>query len=168
MRRGTRRNSGFTYIALIAIIAIMGICLGAAGKYWSFVMLRDREAELLFRGDQYRLAIERYYLAIPGRTQYPQSIEDLLKDSRSPNPKHHLRKKYLDPFTGEDFLEIRDPTSKRLIGVKSADVQMPLRQADFPAPYETFASKTRHTDWEFVTSIKAGGQAVQKPQAGKQ
>src|SRR5512139_3904561 len=57
------QNSGFTYIALLAAIVILGISMGAAGKYWSYVLQREKEEELLFRGEQYRLAIERYYSA---------------------------------------------------------------------------------------------------------
>ena len=86
-----RNASGFTYIALLATIVILGISMGAAGKYWSFVMQRGKEEELLFRGGQYRLAIERYYRALPGRNVYPPSIEELLKDSRPPTGKRHLR-----------------------------------------------------------------------------
>ena len=34
------RSRGFTYIALLAAIVIIGISLGAAGKDWSNVMQR--------------------------------------------------------------------------------------------------------------------------------
>ena len=61
-----RNVRGFAYIALLVAIIIIGISLGAAGKYWSNVMLRDKEEELLYRGDQYRRAIERYVSAVPG------------------------------------------------------------------------------------------------------
>ena len=146
--------SGFTYVALLAIIAIVGISLGATGKYWQNVMLRDKEEELLFRGDQYRLAIERYYFAIPGRNQYPQSIEDLLTDSRTPTGKHHLRRRYKDPMTGEDFVELRDPLTKRIIGVHSAGDKTPLKQSEFPAPYEAFTGREKYSDWEFRSAVK--------------
>ncbi len=123
---------GFTYIGLLAIIVIIGISLGATGKYWSNVMLRDKEEELLFRGDQYRLAIERYYTALPGRQMYPQSIDELLKDPRSPTMKRHLRQKYKDPITGADFEEIKDPITKRILGVRSTSNKESLKQAEFP------------------------------------
>jgi type II secretory pathway pseudopilin PulG len=146
--------SGFTYIALLAIITIIGISLGATGKYWQNVMLRDREEELLFRGDQYRIAIEHYYYAIPGKNQYPQSIEDLLTDNRSPAGKHHLRRKYKDPMTNEDFIEIRDPLTKRIIGVHSASDKAPLKQAAFNTPYEEFVGRLSYNDWQFLSTIK--------------
>jgi len=61
--RTSHSSRGFTYTALLVAIIIIGISLGAAGKYWPNVMMREKEEELLFRGGQYRLAIERYFLA---------------------------------------------------------------------------------------------------------
>jgi type II secretory pathway pseudopilin PulG len=140
---------GFTYIALLAAIVILGIMLGAAGKYWSHVMLREKEAELLFRGDQYVRAIESYYTKPPNGHQpiLPPSIDELLKDSRFAT-RRHLRKKYKDPITGEDFTVIQDAT-KRVIGVKSTSDKEPLKKGNFPKGYETFQGKTKYSEWEF-------------------
>ena len=147
-------SGGFSYVALLTAIVIIGILLGAAGKYWSNIVQRDKEEELLFRGEQYRLAIERYYYAIPGRAQYPASIDDLLKDGRTPSGKRYLRKKYKDPITGEDFVEIRDTNSRRILGVASASKKTPLKQANFPEAYEDFAGKTSYSDWKFIFTVQ--------------
>lgn len=125
-----RNSAGFAYIALLVAIIIIGISLTAAGKYWSNVSLRDKEEELLFRGDQYRQAIERYYLYL-GRRQYPPSIDDLVKDSRSAVGMHHLRQKFKEPITGDDFVEIKDPY-QRIIGVRSSSDKLSIKQANFP------------------------------------
>jgi type II secretory pathway pseudopilin PulG len=162
-----RNSSGFAYVALLAALVIIGISLGAAGKYWQNVMLRDKEEELLFRGDQYRLAIERYYLAVPGRPQYPQSIEKLLKDDRSPTGKRHLRRQYKDPVTGEDFDLITSQTitvgvpaaaarqriAPGIIGVRSKSEKEPLKKDNFPAHYPDFANKSKYSDWLFVSTV---------------
>jgi type II secretory pathway pseudopilin PulG len=145
------RDSGFTYIALLAAIVIIGISLGAAGKYWSNVILREKETELLFRGDQYRLAIEKYYSAIPGRLEYPQSIDDLVKDSRTAAGKRHLRLKFKDPITGEDFVEFRDKTkANRITGVYSSSGKEPLKQGNFPDQYKDFEGKKKYSEWKFM------------------
>ena len=57
---------GFTYISALVFVAIMGIALSTAGGFWSTVMKREREQELLFRGDQILRAIESYYRQAPG------------------------------------------------------------------------------------------------------
>jgi type II secretory pathway pseudopilin PulG len=147
-------SAGFTYIALLAIIVIIGIGLGAAGKYWQNVMIRDKEEELIFRGNQYRRAIERYFFALPGNPQYPQSIDDLLTDNRTAVGKHYLRRKYKDPLTGKDFKLTRDPLSNRIIGVHSGSDKKPLKHANFPGIDADFAGKTKYSAWQFISSIK--------------
>ena len=151
-----RNSSGFSYVALLVAIVIIGISLGAAGKYWQNVMLREKEAEMFFRGDQYRQAIEHYYTAVPGRPQYPQSIDDLLTDNRTPSGKRHLRQKYKDPITGEDFGEIREPRTKAIVGVYSTSEKEPLKKDNFPAAYQDLAGKSKYKEWLFVARAKPG------------
>lgn len=158
----TMRTGGFTYITLLVVLTVIGISLGAAGKHWSYVQLRDKEEELLFRGDQYRQAIESYYTGRPGLLQYPQSIEDLLQDNRSATGKRHLRQKYKDPMTNEDFVVIKEPVTNRIIGVRSSSEKMPLKQSGFPDIYNKFTSKGQYREWEFVSTI-ASGLAVTLP-----
>ena len=81
-------------MALLAAIIIIGITMTAAGKSWRQVAQREKEEELLFRGNQYVIAIERFYLAMPNRRELPQSIDALLKDDRFPQARRHLRHAY--------------------------------------------------------------------------
>ena len=142
-------SAGFTYLALLAAIIIIGITLSAAGKYWQNVTLREKEEELLFRGNQYRSAIERYYLSPPGR-QYPSNIEDLLKDGRTAKMKRHLRQQYKDPLTGEDFEIIRDKTKgNRITGVYSKSDATPLKQTGFDEVNKEFEGKQKYSEWKF-------------------
>ena len=155
------RSRGFTYVALLVAIVIIGISMGAAGKYWSFVMQREREEELLFRGEQYRIAVERYYVANCGKTfmpcpqsAFPQSVENLLTDNRFPQAKRHLRQKYLDPMTGKDFEIIRDLTKgNRITGVFSASEKEPIKKAGFPEQYQSFENKTSYKEWQFIFTL---------------
>ena len=155
------RAQGFAYVALLAAIVIIGISMGAAGKYWSFVMQREREQELLFRGEQYRLAIERYFTF--GKV-YPPTIEELLKDSRTPAGKRHLRQAYKDPITGEDFEVIRDKTKgNRITGVFSKSEKEPLKKAGFPEQYPDFENKTAYKDWQFIFTLPTPTGILLKP-----
>ena len=159
MTRTLFRNSrGFTYLALLAAIVIIGISMGSAARSWQNISLREKEEELIFRGNQYRLAIERYYTALPGRRQYPETLEDLLKDSRTPTGRRHLRRQYKDPITGEDFVLIQDPLSKRIIGVRSSSEKKPLKQGNFPDEFKDFEGKTRYNEWLFATQPGGVGQ----------
>lgn len=143
-------QSGFTYVALLVAIVIMGISLGAAGKYWSSVMQREREEELLFRGEQYRAAIERYYLAkVPNLL--PPSIDALLSDDRFPQAKRHLRQKYKDPVTGGDFELIKDKLlGNRISGVFSPSEKTPFKTTGFPEQLQAFEGTTLYSEWKFA------------------
>jgi len=155
-------SRGFTYIALLVAIVIIGITMGATGKYWSSVMAREKEEELLFRGDQYRAAIERYYHAVPGRNHYPQSIDDLLKDNRTATGRRHLRQKYRDPITGEDFEAIREQARGNTItGVFSKSDREPFRQTGFTGPYLEFEGKKKYSEWKFI--FRPGEQPPPRP-----
>ena len=166
----SRNSQGFAYIALLVVIVVIGISLGAAGKYWSNVVLRDKEEELIFRGDQYRQAIELYYRAVLVAPQYPGSIDDLLMDSRTPTGRRHLRQRYKDPISGEDFVEIKNAATNRIIGVHSPSDKQPLKQSGFPAnnilktillaprpgfPADpnNFEQKGQYSEWLFVSTI---------------
>ena len=126
-------------------------------------MQQEREEELYFRGDQYRRAIASYYQAKHGNApgMYPNKLEDLLKDPRSLQTRRHLRRIYMDPFTGEDFVLIRQGavitgltgTGTALGGIKgvqSSSNLEPFKQDGLPKAYEAFAGARSYSQWPFV------------------
>lgn len=144
-------EKGFTYIAALVMVVIMGIMLGAVGQSWSMLMKREREEELFFRAGQIRDAITRWnkpragqHVATPLR-----DLKDLLKDPRSMAKVRFLRRLYLDPITGKDWKVIQDPV-KGIIGVASTSDAEPLRKGGFPEEYKEFEGKTKYSEWEFV------------------
>jgi type II secretory pathway pseudopilin PulG len=130
-------------------IVLVGLSMMGANKLWTSMMQREREAELLFRGHQYRRAIASYAESVPGAArQYPTSVDDLLKDPRT--SKRHLRSGYLDPITGGPFVAIQCPTlTNRFKGVVSSSDSAPLKHDNFPADYEQFRSAGSYRDWIF-------------------
>ncbi len=112
MRNGSgqrHRVRGFTYLGVLFGIALIGIGLAAAGQIWSASLQRQREAQLRWVLEQYRLAIASYYESSPGSVKrYPQSIEDLLADQRFITIRRHLRQPYLNPVTNKnDWVLVR-------------------------------------------------------------
>lgn len=94
-------QQGFTYLLLLFAITLGGISLAALGEQAKVRMQREREAELMFRGKALKQAISSYLAASPaGSRAPPQTVDDLLDDRRSGRSVRHLRKLYLDPFTG--------------------------------------------------------------------
>lgn len=142
---------GFTYFGLLAIIAVMGVALAAAGEVWHTAQKREKELELLFIGNQFRLAIAGYYERTPDQAQrYPATIEDLLKDPRYPSAQRYLRKVYRDPITGsENWGLIKGPDGE-IYGVYSLSEEEPLKKSNFSLADKNFAGKTKYADWVFM------------------
>jgi len=143
---------GFTFLGVLAFLVVTGIALTAASKYWSSVIKREKEEELLFRGDQIKLAIESYYKNTPqGKTpSYPKSLEDLLKDPRSLTIRRHLRKVYKEPITGDDTWGLIRDAKGGIKGVFSRSNLKPIKTGNFSEAYEDFEKAKTYSDWRFV------------------
>lgn len=165
---------GFTLITVLVAVSIIGLSLGLAGSTWRAVMEREREEELLFRGNQYRRAIASYYNVRHGNAPgfYPNKLEDLLKDPRALQTVRHIRKLYKDPFGEVDFEPIRQGDTAnqqkkegttvvgRIKGVKSTSAGKPFRAGGFPPEFDRFTGATSYQQWEFIY------EPVQQPAAG--
>jgi type II secretory pathway pseudopilin PulG len=146
-------NAGFTYLWVLLTVAIMAAGLAAVAEVASTTLRRDKEAELLFAGDQFARAIALYRASSPGAQQYPQRLEDLLADNRFPNVRRHLRRIYADPMTGSaDWTLVRGPGGG-IVGVHSRSTGKPLKTANFPAGYEAFGSAASYAEWRFVAGV---------------
>ena len=152
-----RRADGFAYLTILFIVAIMAGGLAVIGEVWQTSAVREREAELLFIGDQYRKAIERYYLA--GPRQYPKNLTDLIKDPRQPATVRHLRRLYPDPITGKEEWGLVKSPDGGFAGVYSLSEEPPLKAAGFAVRDAAFEGKPKYSDWQFIYSPTAGGVA---------
>lgn len=102
-----RRERGYSYLAVLFLVALTAAALAALGQAWSTAAQRERERELLFRGGEIARAIAAYAQATPNPPQqYPRSLDDLLSDPRGLRPRRHLRRAYEDPFTGKPDWEL--------------------------------------------------------------
>ncbi len=150
MPTGKRRQAGFSFLLVLMLIALIGMGLGMAGTLWHTDTQRTREAELLFIGNQYRQAIRSYYELEPAQPRLPQSIDDLLEDSRRPVTVRHLRRAYRDPISGGEFALIRTPDTQAITGVVSESGGRPFKRTGFPLEYEAFAEANSYAEWQFV------------------
>lgn len=163
MPSGKHRQTGFSYLFVLMLIALIGMGLAGAGTVWRTDTQRAREAELLFVGEQYRQAIRSYYELDPAQPRLPESIDDLLEDPRHPTIVRHLRRAYPDPFTGRAFSLIRTPDTQGIMGVHSQSTATPFKTAGFSSQDEAFAEAGRHADWHFIFKVPA--EPVRQPQA---
>lgn len=148
MRVRYELQAGFTYIGLLVAIVIMGLLLTLVSRIWSVSEQRERETQLLFAGDAIRMGIASYYAT---GHRYPLSLEDLLLDDRSPVPKRHLRRLYIDPMTGAaDWTLVRAPDGIGVMGVASSSKLAPLKRKNFLPIDAAFEDGDCYCAWQFV------------------
>jgi len=80
--------------ALLVAMTIMAIFMSMALPAWRTAVQREKEAELIFRGEQYARAIALFQRKYANT--FPPNVQILLDG-------HFLRKKYKDPITNGDF-----------------------------------------------------------------
>lgn len=150
VQRHGSSERGFTYVWMMFAVAIAGVMLAGAGQLWRTEAQREKEKELMFIGEQFRLAIGSYYENSPGMPKrFPPSLEKLLLDDRFPTVKRHLRKIFFDPMTGtREWALIRQP-GIGIVGVHSLSTQAPLKRANFHECYASFAEAKSYEGWEF-------------------
>src|SRR5690348_1136371 len=95
--RDKRRNrqEGYVLLAILFALTLLVIALSVAAPNAAKAIQRQKEEELIRRGEQYALAIRRFYKKF-GR--YPSDLDQL----ENTNNIRFLRRKYLDPITGKD------------------------------------------------------------------
>lgn len=103
--RGQRRiaEHGYAMAALLVAMSVMAVLASAAMPVWKQMSRREKEAELIFRGQQYARAIGLFQRKT-GPGVNPPNLDVLVQQ-------HFLRKKYKDPITGEDFEPIAASTA---------------------------------------------------------
>ena len=105
--QGTRRqpsrsvqgldDGGYIMVVLLIGMAVSAVWMGAMLPSWRHQAMRQKEADLIFRGEQYARAIALYWRK--NNQTLPPSIDVLVSQ-------RYLRKKYLDPITGKEFLAV--------------------------------------------------------------
>ncbi len=149
MRAGAGQG-GFAYLWILFFIAFMGVSLAATGVVWEVRVRRDKEADLLSIGAEFRRAIADYYRLTPqAAKELPKRLEDLVEDRRGLVTRRHLRRIYRDPLTGSTEWGLTQ-VGGRISGVYSLAAGVPIRQGGFAAADAHFEGARRYADWRFV------------------
>jgi type II secretory pathway pseudopilin PulG len=88
---------GYAMAALIVSMAVMAILMTAAMPVWKHMAQREKEEELVFRGEQYAHAIGMFQRRTAN--SYPPNLDVLVQQ-------RFLRRKYKDPVTNDDFVPL--------------------------------------------------------------
>jgi type II secretory pathway pseudopilin PulG len=85
---------GYAMVALLVGLSVMAVMMSAALPVWTHMAKREKEEELIWRGEQYKRAImlfQRKYA-----NTFPPTLDILVEQK-------FLRKKYKDPIVNGDF-----------------------------------------------------------------
>ena len=148
-----RRQAGFTYLGLIIFVFILGMVGAATLKIGALLQRAHAEQELLEIGYQFSTALRTYAEATPrGQPSQPLSLQELLSDTRSPTPRRHLRKIFVDPVSGkaEWGLVRMGGEGGRILGVHSLSQAAPLKLANFDGRFPGFENREHISDWKFM------------------
>lgn len=177
--------------AMLVAIAVSGILLSMAMPYWRQVQQREKEAELIFRGEQYARAIGLFQRKYAGA--FPPSLDVLLEQK-------FLRRKYKDPMTKNGEFEILYQNSAAALpGQASESARLPGQRATQPTPQQAqpqsvfgftgqtvgpkggmlgvaskskdkslrlYKGRTRYNEWQFVYSAATNNPVAPPNQGG--
>ena len=87
-------DRGYIMVALLVGMGVTAIWMSTLLPTWRQQAQRQKEDDLIFRGEQYARAIALF--AVKNNGALPLSIDDLVEQ-------RYLRKKWKDPITGKDF-----------------------------------------------------------------
>ena len=96
MKPSVSDEGGFALAALIIFVTAVSIVLAASVPVYRVQAQRELEEELIFRGQEYVRAIQKYQRQVG---IFPPSIDALMET----NGIRYLRRAYTDPITGDSF-----------------------------------------------------------------
>ena len=92
--RPPSRQSGFALLLVFLMAAVVAITLYIEIPRVAFEAQRQKEQLLIARGEQYKRAIQVFFV---NNKRYPASMDEL----KNLNGRRYLRQQYLDPMTGK-------------------------------------------------------------------
>ncbi len=132
-----RRNgdAGYAMAVLLVGLAIMSVLLTVAMPVWHQTAQREKEEELIFRGNQYARAVGLFQRKYAGG--YPPSIDALVQQK-------FLRKKYKDPMVPDGEFQIIPSGAAQAgqVGVTNPATTPPLGQTSFQGAGTSRTSQT--------------------------
>jgi type II secretory pathway pseudopilin PulG len=152
----SRGEGGFAMAALLVAIAVMSIVMSGLLPVWRTLTTREKEEELIWRGQQYDRAVQLYRkkTSAPGAP----SVDVLIKG-------RFLRQKYLDPITNGEFELVGvNPATGNAPGVQQPKIGFgqligSVRSKSKAKSFRELDGKKTYAEWQFTyVPWRPGGQ----------
>src|SRR5215831_757735 len=115
-----RRQKGYMLLGVMVLVTLLLVGMAAVLPRLTQQIKREKEEELIHRGEEYAMAIKRYYHASHGL--YPVSLDQL----ESTNNMRFLRKRFKDPMTKDGEF--------KLVHLGEAQIKLSLPPNPGPVP----------------------------------
>ena len=143
-------EEGYAMAVLLVSMIIMAGLLTVVMPVWKQTAQREKEAELVFRGEQYARAIglfqKKYASALP------PNVELLVQEK-------FLRKKYKDPITNDDFVPLRQGQGTTPGATPGSGSQTAARPGQTASPLQSNPTTGRGAT-QATSGIAPGGAVV--------
>jgi len=147
----SERQKGYTLLILLFAVSVLSIGFIVAVPVWQTQIQREKEEELIFRGNQYVEAIRLYQLKKPGT--FPKTLEELVEEKC-------LRRLYKDPMTSHGEWNIILPYQR------GATVQPRQTRRSSQNPFRPSQRQRGRTSREdssrTIQAARGSGAAIQK------
>lgn len=145
-----KKHGGFSYLIALFLVAVLSVITIRAMENLATSARRDKEAELLAIGMEYRRAIVMYYQNSPGTAKaYPKKLDDLLLDARATKISRPLRRLYRDPMTNQTDWGLIKANDGGVMGVYSLSTGKPIKRKGFAPELSMFEVAVTYQDWKF-------------------
>lgn len=155
----SHRQGGFTYLGLIILVTLLGLVAISTLQVGAILQRRQAEQELLLIGREYVDALNKFAEATPpGKPTLPTTMQDLLLDPRHQDTRRYLRKRYIDPMTGNDEWGIvlgNNGSGEGIIAFHSLSEARPIKIDNFDTPFAGFKGRKSYREWLFAVQYPA-------------
>jgi type II secretory pathway pseudopilin PulG len=139
--------------ALLVMLGVMLVLMTAALPAWRFQARREKEAELVFRGEQIARGIYLYQRK-NGPGAFPPSLDVLLQG-------RFIRKKYKDPMTKDGEFQLlyaginpqaqgrgNQPQQSQITGINQPGI-IGVQSKSKESSIRVYQGRTRYNEWQF-------------------
>lgn len=145
---------GFAYLFVLLALVLVGLAASATVSLGAAASRREAERHLLSIGTEFELALESYADATPAnQLREPLSLDELLRDSRTPGLRRHLRAIRPDPLTGSSEWGLRRGHAGEILGIHSLAPHEPIQRQGFGEGRGHFEYARRYSDWVFAVRL---------------
>ncbi len=172
-------EKGYILTATIVMVVILSVSMAMLTEKWTYVMKREKENELLFRGQQYADAIRRFYLM---HKRYPFKLEELVETYP-----RCIRRLYREPFSkdgqwgiiylsdlasGKVYRKQKNAKNNKPQPVRIGEIYSvktePLMTGQIvgvyskckEVPYRDFMKGETYEDWKFIAPVTTRSKTI--------